>query len=93
MFAAQATSRTFCSSGPTSSDSGEGPDGRTVVSPGRYKLVLYDTDRSMLFDHNKDPQELNNAYGKPEYAAVQAKLRKKIEEWQKETNDKMALPT
>jgi len=74
------------------SDSGEGPDGRTVVSPDGHKLVLYDTDRSMLFDHNKDPQELNNAYGKPEYAAVQAKLRKKIEEWQKKTNDKMALP-
>ena len=73
-------------------DSGEGPNGRTVVSPDGYKLVLYDTDRSLLFDHNKDPQELRNVYGKPEYAAVQAGLRKKIEEWQKQTRDNQALP-
>ena len=74
------------------SDSGAGPNGRTVVSPDGYKLVLYDSDRSMLFDRNKDPQELNNVYGKPEYAAVQAKLRKSIEQWQAETGDTMALP-
>jgi arylsulfatase A-like enzyme len=73
-------------------DSGEGPNGRTVVSPDGYKLVLYDKDRSLLFDHNKDPQELRNVYGKPEYAAVQAGLRKKIEEWQKQTRDSQALP-
>ncbi len=73
-------------------DSGEGPNGRTVVSPDGYKLVLYDTDQSMLFDHNKDPRELNNVYGKPEYAAVQAKLRKQIEEWQQKTRDVLPLP-
>lgn len=75
------------------SDSGEGPNGRAVVSPDGYKLVLYDTDHSLLFDHNKDPQELNNAYGKPEYAAVQARLRKKIEDWQKQVKDTQPLPT
>jgi arylsulfatase A-like enzyme len=75
-----------------SSDSGEGPNGRTVISPDGYKLVLYDSDQSMLFDHNKDPQELNNVYGKPEYSAIQAKLRQKIEDWQKQTKDTMALP-
>jgi len=73
-------------------DSGEGPNGRTVVSPDGYKLVLYDTDRSLLFDHNKDPRELRNVYGKPEYAAVQAGLRKKIEEWQKQAKDTLPLP-
>jgi arylsulfatase A-like enzyme len=73
-------------------DSGEGPNGRTVASPDGYKLVLYDTDQSMLFDHNKDPRELRNVYGKPEYAAVQAALRKKIEEWQKQTRDTLPLP-
>ncbi len=75
-----------------SSDSGAGPNGRTVVSPDGYKLVLHDSDRSMLFDRNKDPLELNNVYRKPEYAAVQSRLRKKIEGWQKETSDKMVLP-
>ena len=73
-------------------DSGEGPNGRAVVSPDGYKLVLYDNDQSMLFDHNKDPRELRNVYGKPEYAAVQAGLRKKIEEWQKQVKDTLPLP-
>jgi arylsulfatase A-like enzyme len=68
------------------------PNARTIISPEGYKLVLHDRDVSMLFDHNKDPQELRNVYGKPEYAAVQAKLRKKIEGWQKQANDKLALP-
>lgn len=69
-----------------------GPEGRTVISPDGYKLVLYDKDQSMLFDRNRDPQELRNVYGKQEYAAVQAKLRKKIEEWQRQTKDQVALP-
>jgi choline-sulfatase len=74
------------------SDSGEGPNGRTVISPDGYKLVLYDTDQSMLFDHNKDPQELRNVYGLPEYAAIQSRLRGMIETWQKKMNDTLALP-
>jgi arylsulfatase A-like enzyme len=74
------------------SDSGEGPNGRTVISTDGYKLVLYDSDQSMLFDRNKDPLELNNVYGKPEYTAVQARLRKKIEDWQKQTQDSLPLP-
>ena len=36
----------------------------------------------MLFDHNKDPLELDNLYGKPEYSGVQTRRWKKIEEWQ-----------
>jgi arylsulfatase A-like enzyme len=74
------------------SDSGDGPNGRTVITPDGYKLVLYDSDQSMLFDRAKDPQELNNVYGTPAYAAVQSRLRKKIEQWQHETKDEMALP-
>jgi arylsulfatase A-like enzyme len=73
-------------------DSGEGPNGRTVISPDGFKLVLYDSDQSMLFDRARDPQELHNVYGQPAYAAVQNRLRKKIEQWQRETKDEMALP-
>lgn len=73
-------------------DSGEGPDGRTVIAPDGFKLVLYDTDQSMLFDRAKDPHELNNVYGKPAYAAVQNRLRAKIEQWQRKTKDEMPLP-
>jgi arylsulfatase A-like enzyme len=74
-------------------DSGEGPNGRTVVSPDGYKLVLYDSDTCLLFDRNKDPLEMNNLYGQPAHAPVQARLRKKIEEWQKRTGDKLPLPS
>ena len=73
-------------------DSGDGPNGRTVITPDGFKLVLHDSDQSMLFDRTKDPQELNNVYGKPAYATVQNRLRKKIEQWQRETKDEMILP-
>lgn len=39
----------------SASDSGDGPNGRTVVTPDGFKLVLYDSDQSMLFDRAKDP--------------------------------------
>ena len=35
----------------------------------------------MLFDREKDPQELVNLAGKPEYAAVEAQLRAYLAEW------------
>lgn len=68
------------------------PNGRTVVSPDGYKLVLYDTDVSMLFDHRKDPWEMNNVFGRREYADVQARLTRKIAAWQKQTGDELPLP-
>jgi arylsulfatase A-like enzyme len=73
-------------------DSGAGPNGRTIITPDGFKLVLYDSDQSLLFDRNKDPQELNNIYGKTGAAAVQSRLRRKIEAWQKATGDSMPLP-
>ncbi len=73
-------------------DSGAGPSGRTIISPDGYKLVLYDTDLSMLFDHNKDPLEMHNVYGLPAYSSVQSGLRKALERWQNATNDRFKLP-
>lgn len=69
------------------------PSGRTVVSPDGYKLVLYCAGQSMLFDRNKDPLEMNNIFGRREYAAVQARLTKSILRWQQETGDKLQLPS
>ena len=71
---------------------GERPNGRTVITPNWFKLVLYDSDQSMLFDRPKDPMEVKNVYGKPAYAAVQRRLRTRIEQWQCETKDAMTLP-
>jgi arylsulfatase A-like enzyme len=74
-------------------DSGEGPSGRTIVSPDGHKMVLYDSDRSILFDRAKDPLEMQNVYGTPGYAAAQSGLRKRIEAWQKAVNDRFQLPS
>jgi arylsulfatase A-like enzyme len=40
----------------------------------------------MLFDREKDPQELVNLAGKPEYAAVEARLRGHLAEWASRTS-------
>lgn len=68
------------------------PSGRTVVSPDGHKLVLYETGVSMLFDLNRDPMEMNNVFGKREFADVQAILTRKIAAWQKLTGDALSLP-
>lgn len=72
-------------------DSGKGPNGRAVISPDGYKLVLYDSDRSLLFDRNKDPMEMNNVFGRPEYKSIQAALSNKIKDWQKRTGDRFPI--
>jgi arylsulfatase len=41
----------------------------------------------MLFDREKDPQELVNLEGKPEYTAVEAQLRGYLKEWMARTPD------
>lgn len=74
-------------------DSGEGPNGRTVITSDGLKLVLHDSDQSMLFDRTKDPHEVDNVFGTASYAAVQSRLRKKIENWQRATADRLQLPS
>jgi arylsulfatase A-like enzyme len=76
----------------TKEGASEGPNARCVITPEGQKLVLHDADRSMLFDHARDPYELNNLYGAPAAAATQKRLRGKIEAWQKRFSDKIALP-
>jgi arylsulfatase A-like enzyme len=44
----------------------------------RYKLVLSSSDRPWLFDLKKDPDELINFYGNPEYAAVGKRLKHEL---------------
>jgi arylsulfatase A-like enzyme len=48
----------------------------------QYKLIhfYYDIDEWELYDLKADPQEMTNLYGKPEYAAIQAGLHKKLDE-------------
>jgi N-sulfoglucosamine sulfohydrolase len=43
--------------------------------------------RAELYDVTADPQEIENLAGRPEHAAVQADLQKKLHAWQKQTGD------
>lgn len=59
----------------------------------RYTMAhfYYDIDVWELYDLEKDPHQLNNVYGKPEYADVQAQLHKRLEELQVEMGDTGSL--
>ena len=52
------------------------------ITTKRYKLIhfYYDIDEWELYDLEKDPQEMRNVHGDPEYAEVQAGLHTKLEE-------------
>ncbi len=52
------------------------------ITTDRHKLIhfYYDMDVWELYDLQKDPSELNNIYGDPEYAEVQEELHKQLEE-------------
>ncbi|MCP5110865.1 MAG: sulfatase-like hydrolase/transferase, partial [bacterium] len=41
---------------------GKDPNARAVFSPDGWKLALYDTDTSLLFNRRDDPLEMNNLY-------------------------------
>jgi arylsulfatase A-like enzyme len=73
---------------------------QTTVITDRYKLGTWidPTPRyaqrdfrkktpDLLFDRQKDPQELVNLAGKPDYAAVEAQLRAYLAEWVGRTAD------
>jgi arylsulfatase A-like enzyme len=50
------------------------------VRTGRYKLINhYWADQWALFDLRKDPRELNNVYGDPDYADVTERLKRELE--------------
>jgi hypothetical protein len=43
-----------------------------------------------LYDLRKDPDQIVNVAGRPEYAEIQRKLRARLEQWMKETGDPRA---
>lgn len=51
------------------------------ITTNKYKLIhfYYDMDVWELYDLEKDPNELNNIYGDPAYADIQAELYKELE--------------
>ncbi len=59
------------------------------VRTDRYKLIHFynDIDVWELYDLEKDPDEMNNIFGKPEYAEIQKNLENRLSELQKEYDD------
>ena len=53
----------------------------------RFKLVYRPLEVSELYDVNRDPAELRNLYGRPEYAQVQSSMLQQLLEWLFLTSD------
>jgi arylsulfatase A-like enzyme len=69
----------------------DGPHARTIVSPDGWKLVLFDRDHCLLFDHNKDPLEMRNLYPRSDSAQTIRRLQSRLEAWQRRTGDRLVL--
>lgn len=59
------------------------------VRTDRYKLIHFEGDMDIweLYDLKTDPNELNNMYGRDEFAAIQAALHGRLTELQQELED------
>jgi arylsulfatase A-like enzyme len=62
------------------------------VRTDRYKLIYYyepepGPQEWELFDLQEDPRELNNVYGKPEYAAVTGELERELRRLREQVGD------
>lgn len=59
------------------------------IRTSRYKLIHFynDIDTWEMYDLQEDPTEMNNLYGKPEYAKIQKQLHKQLKQLQKMYDD------
>ncbi|MDD4516206.1 sulfatase [Massilibacteroides sp.] len=61
------------------------------VRDDRYKLIHFygekgEANSNELYDLQKDPNEVNNIYGQTEYADVQARLQKRLDQYRSNLN-------
>ncbi len=68
------------------------PNGRTVISPDGWKLILHDSNENMLFNRYQDPLEMNNLHGSSEHKDVVKRLRAHLEDWQRQVDDPIKMP-
>lgn len=74
-----------------SSPDGQGPpkykgkqnDERTLITPDGWKFAWSAEGKHLLFNHNDDPQEVTNLYGRDEHGARAADYMGRIRKWQK----------
>ena len=54
-----------------------------------FKLIHFynDIDEWEMYDMKADPREMNNVFGKPEYAKVQKELMELLQDTQKQYKD------
>ena len=55
-----------------------------------FELCFAKRPAEELYDLRKDPDQIVNVAGRPEYAEIQRKLRARLEQWMKETGDPRA---
>ena len=58
-----------------------GPE-NTAIQTERYRYIRYEDGSEELYDHQKDPHEWTNLSSNPEYAALKAKLKTEVLEFQ-----------
>lgn len=65
-----------------------------AVRTDRYTYATYPDidDKDELYDHQRDPMEMNNLAGNPEAASVEKEMRRKLEELKKETAYQKVVP-
>jgi arylsulfatase A-like enzyme len=73
------------------SASKESSNGRALITPDGWKLIVYAGDECMLLNRIQDPLEMQNLYYKPESAGVVKELRQIIQSWQKHANDPLPI--
>ena len=56
-----------------------------------FELCFGKRPAEELYELRKDPHQTLNLAGRPEYAAVQRRLRRRLEEWMKQTGDPRAF--
>jgi len=55
-----------------------------------FRLACARRPAEELFDLSKDPQQVDNVAGRPEYAEIQKRLRAELDKWMQETADPRA---
>jgi len=58
---------------------------------GLFKLAFDKRPSEELYNLSKDPHQLNNVAGRPEYAAVKKQLRTRLDNWLRQTQDPRIL--
>ena len=78
-----------CDDGPTKKDILARRDAPELQK--LFELCFAKRPAEELYDVRKDPHELINVAGQPEYAAERKRLRAQLDEWMKATGDPRAI--